>query len=123
MYGRGSHSRVLTGPHGCSRVLTGPHGYSRLLTGYSRGCPRLAVQTHSPSTACRRLARGYLFGFCLASGRAVWQHNDAYAPKRSPEAGPFRALALSGNGRGYAGVGVDIYIGLAWRPQVCVAGA
>ena len=28
---------------------------------------------------CRRLERGYLFGFCLASGRAVWQHKDAYA--------------------------------------------
>ncbi len=27
---------------------------------------------------------GNLFGFCLASGRAVWQNKDAYAPKRSP---------------------------------------
>jgi hypothetical protein len=120
------YSRVLTGTHGYSRVLTGTHGYSRVLTGTHRVLTRVPPACRaSPSAACcRRLARGYLFGFCLASGRAVWQHNDAYAPKRSPQAGPFRALALSGNGRGYAGVGLSLCVGLlAWRPQVCVAGA
>ena len=124
----------LTGTHGYSWVLTRAHGCTRGLTGCPPPCQSIArvltalglpVPAHPPREGCRRLARGYLFGFCLASGRAVWQHKDAYAPKRSPQAGTapsrgskwerLRGAALSGNGRGYAGVGRSLCIGLAWR--------